>query len=801
MADAVSTTAGPSITFSGIASGIDYKSIIDALVKAESVTVNRMEKWKDSWQKKIDELQNYNSKLSTFQSSVSELDSFEEFYSRTSLSSNEDVATVTNTPLAQPGSYNLTVGSSINHKLASQGFAATSDSVYTLGSASNAIVLTIGGNTITVTDSEASSYDADGSGDLSLEELVNAINGDSDNDDGSGNKLINAEILNDSSTSKPYRLVLTGVSGGTSNTISVPTNNTSTDFANTNIDDVEDIIGTSGSSNVTSGGTYTGVTNKSINFEVIQGGDLSAGDTVKIRWTDDELGTSGVIETSSTGTFDVEQGVQVTLDDNSSYTEGDKFKIDLWAPDLQKAQDSGLAQTEKELHSGVASEDTIINNSGSSKVFAYKYAGGDTIEVSVADGATLQDLVDAINEDSKNPGVVATIVNDGQGLSNSYHLVLTGKNQGAAYTIDIDDSKTTLDGTSSTVNFQSSTFTETQSAQNSMIRLDGFPDDSTQYIQNSSNVINNLIDGVTVTLKSTGDTTIVVANDTSAMEEKIQNFVDAYNDLMKYMDNVVKYDDKTKQAGTLQSNYAAQMVQYDIMRTTIDIPPGFKSINSLESPPGSERYVSLSSIGIKTVDDKYLEIDSSKLEDALQNHTDDVALLFGADLVGRNDTTTNKITYDSHVNNLTEPGSYDVEVTVSGGSITSAKIDGHDAVIDGNYIVGKAGYPESGLQLLVDTSVDGTYNAEIRLLRGVTKSLNEKIDDLLDSNSGPLNVLIDNYNGIINNIDKKIDREKDRILSVEKRLQNQFAKMEATVSQLNGQMQYLQANIAKLPRV
>ncbi len=795
MADAVSST-GPAVTFSGIASGIDYKSIIDALVKAESVTINRMETWKDDWQTKIDELQNYNSKLSTFQSSVADLNSFDKFYSRTSLSSNENVATVTNNSLAQPGSYSLTVGSNINHKLASQGFSAATDSVYTLGSSTNAMVITIGSKTITITNSEASTYDADSSGNLSLSELANAINGDSDNNDGSGNKLINASVLNDSSSSKPYRLVLTAQSGGTSNAISVTTNNTSTDFANTHIDSVEDIKGTSGSTNVTSGGTYRGVTNKSINFEITQGGNLSSGDTVKIKWTDEELGTSGVIETNSSGTFDVEQGVTITLA-NSSYTEGDKFKIDLWAPNLQKAQNSGLAQTEKELHSGVASETTVVNNSGSSKVFAYKYAGGNTIEVTVANGSTLQDLADKINEDSNNPGVVATIINDGQGLSNSYHLVLTGKDQGAAYTIEIDNTKTTLDGTSSTVDFRSSTFTETQSAQNSMVRLDGYPTDTTQYIQNASNVLTDLINGVTITLKSSGTTTIVVANDNSEMKEKIENFVDAYNELMAYMDDVVKYDDTTGEAGTLQSNYAAQMVQYEIMRLTTGNATGFKSINSIDTPVGSERYVALSSIGIKTTDDKYLEIDDAVLDDALQNHTDDVAMLFGADLVGRNDTSTNKITYDSYVTNLTKPGTYDVEVTVSGGSITSAKINGHNATIDGNYIVGKSGYDEAGLQMLVDTSSDGTYTAEIRLLQGITPALDDKIDDLLDSNSGPLNVLIDNYNGIINNIDDKIDREIDKITAIEKRLKTQFAKMEAMVAQMQMQSNYLSS--AKLP--
>jgi flagellar hook-associated protein 2 len=243
------------------------------------------------------------------------------------------------------------------------------------------------------------------------------------------------------------------------------------------------------------------------------------------------------------------------------------------------------------------------------------------------------------------------------------------------------------------------------------------------------------------------------------------------------------------------------MVQYDIMRITTGIATGFKSINSVESPAGSERYVSLSSIGIKTVDDKYLEIDSATLDDALQNHTDDVALLFGADSVGKNDTSTNKITYDSHVTNLTEAGTYNVEVTVSGGSITSAKIDGHDATIDGNYIVGKSGYNEAGLQMLVDTSSDGSYSAEIRLLKGVTKSLNDKIDDMLNSSTGPLNLLIDNYNGIIDSIDVKIDREVDRVTLVANRLKTQFALMEKMISELNGESQYLSSSIAKLPRV
>ncbi len=794
----------PTIQFSGLASGIDTTSIIDALVKAEQASVNRIAKIKSTWEAKVEELQNYNDKLRTFQSAVQDLNSMEEFYSRTSLSSNESVAEVTNNSLAQPGTYNLTVGSNINHKLASNGVSSLTDEVYTIGSASTVLELTINGTTITITDADASNYDAtngDNDGSISIDELIGLINSNTTNTGGgSSPQYIKASSLDDSSSNNPIRLVLTALNGGSLNKININTNNTSLNLSTNSIDDVEDIIGTSGSTNIVSGGTYLGNTNKSINFEIIQGGDLSAGDTIKIKWTDDELGKSGVIETNSSGTFDVEQGLQITLN-NGTYTEGDKFKIDLWHPDLQKAQDTGLAQVEKELHSGVSSSSTIINNSGSVQYFAYRYAGGEVIKVAVADGATLQDLVKAINEDSNNPGVVATIVNDGQGLSNSYHLVLTGKDQGAPYSIEIVDSDTTLDGTSGTVNFKSSTFSETQSAQNSMIKLDGFPPDETTYIQKSTNIITDLIQGVTISLKSTGQTTISVTNDYDKIKEKIHKFVDAYNELLAYMEDVTKYDAKTKEAGTLQGNYAAQFVEYDIIRLTTSPAVGFKSINSINPPPGTERYISFGEIGIKTGDDKKLEIDDAKLDEALQNHIDDVALLFSADGVGRNDSSTDKITYDSHVKNLTEPGTYQVEVTISGGTITSAKINGHEATISGNYIVGKSGNPEAGLQLLVDTSTDGTYSAEIRLLKGVTNSLNDRLTDILKEKTGPLNVLIDNYNEIIANMDKKIAREELRIENLKKRLIQQFTAMEDMLTQYNAQSQYLMANIGKLPKV
>ena len=145
-----------------------------------------------------------------------------------------------------------------------------------------------------------------------------------------------------------------------------------------------------------------------------------------------------------------------------------------------------------------------MNNSGSDKVFQYTYATTQR-SLTVATGATLEGLRDLINSDSSNPGVTATILYDGS----AYRLVLTGDDTGSTNTITID-SGTTLDGTGSTVDFRSTTFTQTKTASDAKFSVDGVN------ITRSSNNISDVINGVTITLKkdATSSETLSVTNDT-----------------------------------------------------------------------------------------------------------------------------------------------------------------------------------------------------------------------------------------------------------------------------------------------
>jgi len=104
-----------------------------------------------------------------------------------------------------------------------------------------------------------------------------------------------------------------------------------------------------------------------------------------------------------------------------------------------------IADAEVEIHSGVDDDSTIINSSGATRTFAYAF--GDTeISLSVADGLTLSDLVALINNDASNPGVAAYILDDGSDSATSHHLVLSGTETGANYTIAINAALTDVAG-------------------------------------------------------------------------------------------------------------------------------------------------------------------------------------------------------------------------------------------------------------------------------------------------------------------------------------------------------------------
>ncbi len=456
-----------------------------------------------------------------------------------------------------------------------------------------------------------------------------------------------------------------------------------------------------------------------------------------------------------------------------------------------------LAQNEVEVHQGLAASTTVVNSSGASKVFAFSYAGGAAVSISVANGATLADLAALINNNGANPGVTATVLDMGDAYTTDrYRLMLTGNDTGSASDIAIDDGLTTLDGTGGTVDFTSAAFTETQSAQNAQVRLDGYPPSG--WIERAANTVSDLLSGVTLTLLSTSATAVqvTVTNDTAAMQEEILGLVDSYNQTISYILEQTDYDADTGVAGALFGNYAVLMVKGALAAIATGNAPGF------QNPPDS--YLNLGIIGITTDADEtsptfgQLLVDELTLSAALSADTNGVVELLSDYFVGVSDDATGTITYYSSLPGITQPGIYEVEATVAGGVLVSGTINGHAATVDGDTLTGAAGYPEYGLAVRVDL-IDGTHTGTVRLKLGINGEFTEKLDELLSLTSGPLNILIDNYEDIVTNIDKKIEFEQRRVEAYRQRLIDQFSRLEALLAQLNDQAEYLKGQINKLP--
>ncbi len=455
-----------------------------------------------------------------------------------------------------------------------------------------------------------------------------------------------------------------------------------------------------------------------------------------------------------------------------------------------------LARNEIEVHAGLGAATAIINNSGTSKVFAFSYAGGAPVTITVPDQATLQDLADAINASGANPGVTARVLDMGPSYtSNRYRLMIQGNNTGSDYVIAVDDTLTTLDGTGGTVSFQSSAFTESQTAQNAQVRLDGYPPDA--WIERSDNRISDLLSGVTFDLlaASSSAVTVTVSYDTGAMQEKIHDLVAAYNEAISYIREQTRYDALTGEAGVLFGNYAVHLVKSQLTAIATGNAPGFRDPDDV--------YLNLAQIGITTDVDEASEtfgqllINDTVLAEALSSHPQEVANLMAAYFRGISGDASGNLTYYSSLPGITLPGIYSVEATVSGGIITSGTINGHPATISGDTLTGAAGYPEYGLAVRVNLA-DGTYSGTVRLQLGVNGQFAEKLDDLLSVSSGPINILIDNYNDIVGSIDAKIAFEQRRVEGVRQRLIEQFTRLEAVLARLNDQANYLANHLQNL---
>lgn len=287
----------------------------------------------------------------------------------------------------------------------------------------------------------------------------------------------------------------------------------------------------------------------------------------------------------------------------------------------------------------LAKEDTVISSrflKNGNEILNAEGAGVKTIRitingvstdlnVNVSSGDTnsvvLNKIASAIN--STLSDVVANVVNDTETTS---RLVIKSKNTGSQYAISLSDVTGSLlasIGLDSNVISNRISSTDTlggylYSDVNSLdakLTVDGIN------ITRGSNKISDVIAGVTIELKkvqSPGDTSVslTIKTDASKIREKIESFINAYNDLIKFI------NDKTKT--TTDGTRSVFSGDYMLVKLKSDLRLKI-------SNPVTGEISFLSDLGIKIKSDGSLSIvDSAKLDKLISTDIAKVESLFNS---------------------------------------------------------------------------------------------------------------------------------------------------------------------------
>lgn len=215
---------------------------------------------------------------------------------------------------------------------------------------------------------------------------------------------------------------------------------------------------------------------------------------------------------------------------------------------------------------------------------------------------TLSDLAQAIT-DASNGDIEASILQTGDG---AYSLVVSSSQTGADQALTISDSSGSLEAILMDA-VAADGYEKIQTASDAEFKYNGIT------TIRSTNEIDDLIVGVNITLKSEGDiSNVQITQDTSAITDEMQLFVDAYNALFQNIADMTLADEETGVEGV----FANESFVKNIKREMTSVITGMYNSDSLVN------------FGIDIDRSGTMSFDKSVMEEKLSEDSDAVKLFF-----------------------------------------------------------------------------------------------------------------------------------------------------------------------------
>ncbi len=326
------------------------------------------------------------------------------------------------------------------------------------------------------------------------------------------------------------------------------------------------------------------------------------------------------------------------------------------APGVYRLRVTQLALSHQVASGGFASASAEITTGN----FDIRVGNGELTSI-VIDGSnnTVQGLVDGINNLSDD--VTAAVINDGSGGSTAFRILLSSNKTGAVNTISITNG---LGPTAPPAEKPVFDFvTPVQAATNAEVQIGEGA--GAILAQSDENRFDDMIQGINLDVLRAdvnNEITITVSEDTAAVKEAVEDFVDAYNGVIEFINARSRFDAETGTAGLLLGSTSASSVVRKIRDAISEV---------VHLGPGNDLNL-LSTLGISTDAQGKLVLNASRLDDILEGREGDYTLkdvqrLFALDGVssnpGINFMLGNHRTKASDVDANNTPIPFDIDIT------------------------------------------------------------------------------------------------------------------------------------------
>jgi flagellar capping protein FliD len=760
-------------SISGIISGLDTESLIAATIAMERRPITLLQQRQTEKTNLLTAWQSMNTLLLSLKIESDNIQSSNNWESRSVRSSDSEILSATASQNAAIGTYTFSVEQlAQSHQVASMAFADYDETTFGQG----IISITQGDSTVEIeVDSTCNT----------LAGIRDAINASSLN--------ATATIINTGNPDTPYQLLITSKSTGEDNAISVLSDLSGSDslIFCSEVGD-PDLTGWTGTSTPASQGIYTGSDDRTYTFtvqELVAPRNVGEGaEDLIIEWSDTE-GNSGSFNLNENYTpleeIELNDGVTV------SFAAGNIISAESFTLQVQSGIDTIQQAQDARIVFGSSGEGITVTNSSN----------------------TIKDLMEDVTITllSADPDktVTLTIDNDTLGIKSRietfvsrYNSIMTRINNEFKYD-STTKTRGALLGDITLLSIQSE-----------------LRDVMTNLIDELSPDLNFLAQ---IGIKSSTDGTLSI--DTSILDEKLNDDLEGvralFDEIGSTTDGDIQFMSATADTKTSTAGYLIEITEAAkppvITGNYIELGEGLV-INDLNKKieiavsGHSSGIINLTS-GIYTSGDtlagmietrlnEHSNLDDGDVEVLWEQNTGNPLqgrLIFKSTLYGSDETikvkSTNNDIYDD-IGIFNEPSSW--------GSNVQGKINGESATGSGRYLTCNSGNDfTSGLKILVNLTesqleTQGSNQGRVTLTRGVAWRVGELLKQITDSSEGIINSKTDALEKQIDQLENQISQMEKRLVVREQRLTEEYTALEEALATLQSQSSYLSAQISAL---